>query len=1726
MTEDYYGASAGSYGLSSDTANEYGRRVNRSKRILSKFNDEQKRTAWQNIKSTAIVVAGVRLVDKVVVSTFSKLQRTINKISYEPLIEGLQEYTAQLTEFQAIIQNSAEMAEDLDWEIGGSEHIDAISEALEGLNEYADLTIYKFSDMQSAFTGFVNAGLTLDDAETMAKGIASLTAFMGKGANEYASAAYMFNQAMQQGKMQYYQWRSIEQTAGIGGALSKKLLIQTAQSMGKDAPEWEELYNIYDSLGGEEGDNSFRDTLADDWLTADVLLEAMKVLTETTDDYSETALRAKGYSEDVINMAKTAFEESQKVRTFAQFMDAVVESIGTGWSRIFKSFFGDVSVATTMWTNLMNTVTDDIGRVIDKIGDEADAFVEAGGRDAITDILNDIWGIIKNIGKWFGKIFGTLFPDLGTGLASFAKGVAKVTGVLSGRLSFSKIEAGVSPVLERILNLIERLIKVLKKLWTEGFSKIWNGLKKFVSAIGPQIMTVLEAIVGWIERAADALINSGMFDSIENFFGNMSTSIDNGIHGGILGFFSSFLESLKYMFSGIDVDGIIGTFKDFLESLTGMVSDDGVKGIFGVLWMSFKLQIAITALKPVLEKIAKTAKSFNGIYASFKTIVGSVLAIVIAIYALDSIDTDLAWRVAGKCVALGIALGFIGIGLFAVRNQVVAAASVLGFVLLAAAIIAGIVALCLGLKGDWKDAKDILGTLCTVMLSLAALLMGLAVVIGIVGNIVVKSRKAAISTGKQMNSFFENVKSIFSSAHLDVTFGIGDKMTKRILAVSVLIFTITLYTKVMSEAILGLYNVVRSSDGVDYTLLMVMLVTMFAIPTALAVFLGSESVKTIDTKQAWKLVSVMLGLASVFAIIVGAIWLLSYTATKYQDTFGLAIGSLILIYGAIAILVKLLNKVSKFMSIKKSGSIFAIATEILAIAGAAWIIADALVKLQSANVSWKSVGIIGSILGALAAFVALLKPLNQVGSKSTAKTAGQMLATSFQIATLASAVYTIARSVALLAALDINKVEAAGDVVRLILNGLIALVLAINITSLELKSAKGVLKTGIKSLAVTAELSAVIAAVYALLGAIWLATTLPENKVVRAFAAVGAILSAIISSIAAIIGLMKSLEKLNTSAMAKFAGVMAAFDGLLAGIVGIIGIIALIAWMTSAFPDANFKMATGMLVGVTAGVLAVFAAIAAITKFLLNGEVSSGKILATMAGLGILIGAVVSLAGMVAMIGQEDQGTLVKGGIVIGVLLAIITGMFIAIAKFSQQGAGVTMKAMGLLLSIAGIVIVLANVMDIIGSVADKIEVKKLWAVMGAMAAMVILVAALIAVFAVISSSGIGAAALGIGIGVMLAITACILGLSKAFLNFASGIEAAGTGVDNLVQAFAGLKDVFDALNAINFDTFEDTLDRLLAVMEDKLPRINELAGSLDTMPTNLILVQGDMKAINGSIAISDSANFSGVVSDNTVSGNISGNTADATVNITESSAKEIGIASGETTYDKLYGGTKGVTRGIIDGLVTAQTSMGFTVVSSFVNGLADVKNSFKNLFSKDSSNDDNETDRFEGWSWNDQTQYKGLENQKEELVKNRDAINQAYNEALRSRGLYLGKDERFQGMTANEIYSMGEKADQNIKLINSQMEAITEANTGSYTVSDFALNVAQRLGLAGASEVLVTAIVANTASDSRERGISDGNTFATELNKALNRQFNISLTEDQRGMVSNTYLGYLEAKE
>lgn len=381
--------------------------------------------------------------------------------------DGFNEYELKMRAIQTIMANTVEKGTTLG----------EVKTSLAELNTYADKTVYSFSDMTHAIGLFTAAGVDLQTSVASIKGLSNLAAASGSTAQQTATAYTQLSQAIAAGAVHLQDWNSLVQ-AGMGGESFRNALIETSRMMGTG----------YDEAIAKDG--NFRESLKEDWLTAQVMTTT---LTALTNDLSEAQLVEMGYSEEQAHklkqFAQGAFDAATKIRTFSQLVDTTKEAIGSGWAETFEILFGDFEEASVLFTS----IGDWLGGVIKASADARNGFLQMwkdlGGRASLVQgLANIFWAIVKVLGQ-IGTAFRRVFMN------ASAEGLVRITKAFENFTSKLIITNNFADKLE----------------WTfTGLFSVFHIFATILGEIAQVVFTVASHIVQALFPAFTG-INSGVF---------------------------------------------------------------------------------------------------------------------------------------------------------------------------------------------------------------------------------------------------------------------------------------------------------------------------------------------------------------------------------------------------------------------------------------------------------------------------------------------------------------------------------------------------------------------------------------------------------------------------------------------------------------------------------------------------------------------------------------------------------------------------------------------------------------------------------------------------------------------------------------------------------------------------------------------------------------------------------------------------------------------------------------------------------------------------------------------------------------------------------------------------------------------------------------------------------------------------------------------------------------
>ena len=396
--------------------------------------------------------------------------------------DGFNEYELKMRAIQTIMANTVEKGTTLG----------EVKTSLAELNTYADKTVYSFSDMTHAIGLFTAAGVDLQTSVASIKGLSNLAAASGSTAQQTATAYTQLSQAIAAGAVHLQDWNSLVQ-AGMGGESFRNALIETSRMMGTG----------YDEAIAKDG--NFRESLKEDWLTAQVMTTT---LTALTNDLSEAQLVEMGYSEEQAHklkqFAQGAFDAATKIRTFSQLVDTTKEAIGSGWAETFEILFGDFEEASVLFTS----IGDWLGGVIKASADARNGFLQMwkdlGGRASLVQGLANIFSAIVKVLGQIGTAFRRVFMN------ASAEGLVRITKAFENFTSKLIITNNFAEKLEWTFTGVFSILHIFATILGEVAQVIFTVASHIISALFPaftginsgvfQITKVIGKAIYWFDQ--------------------------------------------------------------------------------------------------------------------------------------------------------------------------------------------------------------------------------------------------------------------------------------------------------------------------------------------------------------------------------------------------------------------------------------------------------------------------------------------------------------------------------------------------------------------------------------------------------------------------------------------------------------------------------------------------------------------------------------------------------------------------------------------------------------------------------------------------------------------------------------------------------------------------------------------------------------------------------------------------------------------------------------------------------------------------------------------------------------------------------------------------------------------------------------------------------------------------------------------------------------------------
>ena len=322
----------------------------------------------------------------------------------------------------------------------------------------------------------------------------------------------------------------------------------------------------------------FNDSLADQWLTTDVL-------NKTLGDYAD----------ETTDIGKKAFAAAQDVKTFSQLMDTTKESIGSGWAQSFEILIGNFDEAKALFGGMSQAISGFVGRQAEARNALLQGWKDLGGRTLLIESLQKAFKNLAEIIAPIKRAFQNIFPPM------TADRLFKLTQSFSDFVDKLKPSQATIENLERIFKGLFSVLEIGWEVVKRGAQFIGDLFTSLTGAGGGQFLTFLGNIGDFFTDLNDALVSGG---GITKFFDGLMEAIKKPIP-----FLEKVKELIGKLFGGFDQDTSnkvsdsmqrisdrFGPLKDFFEKV-------------GDLWKPFKK--LLDKVMEIADKIWEEIKDFG-----------------------------------------------------------------------------------------------------------------------------------------------------------------------------------------------------------------------------------------------------------------------------------------------------------------------------------------------------------------------------------------------------------------------------------------------------------------------------------------------------------------------------------------------------------------------------------------------------------------------------------------------------------------------------------------------------------------------------------------------------------------------------------------------------------------------------------------------------------------------------------------------------------------------------------------------------------------------------------------------------------------------------------------------------------------------------------------------------------------------------------------------------------
>lgn len=520
-------------------------------------------------------------------------------------------------------------------------NIKDVTKTLSELQWFTDQTSYNFTDMIDTMSKMSASGQKdLNKLLRFTEGFALAAAKAGVGAQTTSRAMYQLTQAASRGYIQYQDWQQALGTTNIATDDLKKRMIAAGGEAAKAAGAYKD----------------FNSSLKKGWLTIDVFSKVMDQFTQGVNsanyslDEGGFIHSMDGAADSTTAFSEEAFNAAMECRTWSDVVDAVKDSISSGWSNSFEAVLGNANEVRALFTGIANLAIEISDKFASARNTLLSGWKELGGREdllhSLVNILNAAYRIVKPITQAMADVFGGPTPE---NLKSMTGSLESFTKSLS--ISHERMME-IYDTAKTVFTVIKNLLGLVKKFWGPIRSIILVigilhsirtllggglGLNKVFALIKLIIAFSILKRLGGVQKAGEGIktviskvvqVLQNAFNKVKNIFSIIGKSnvwqiiikalkTIGTVALGILGLIIKGVTEAINKIRTIDFSKVTNFFLTIWDVLKGFFNFLARK-ITGIKDFSIhSFSDVITVFKALFEKVGGHAKKFLGLFNKF-----------------------------------------------------------------------------------------------------------------------------------------------------------------------------------------------------------------------------------------------------------------------------------------------------------------------------------------------------------------------------------------------------------------------------------------------------------------------------------------------------------------------------------------------------------------------------------------------------------------------------------------------------------------------------------------------------------------------------------------------------------------------------------------------------------------------------------------------------------------------------------------------------------------------------------------------------------------------------------------------------------------------------------------------------------------------------------------------------------------------------------------------------